>query len=175
MFLAGHGILAAQPQDSLQSRQVARSAHSPTGALWRSAIVPGLGQIYNRQPVKAPIVVGALTGLVVLAVHNDNRFDTYNHAYLYGVYIDEDPHPFPQYEADYLRFPGVSTGALRSRRDAFKRNRDLTIIGIVVAYAFNLLDAYVSGHLVDFDVGEDLSVSDPLLRPGLSASIRYRF
>jgi len=157
LLLAAANVAWGQTGDSLVVNRATQSNHSPTGALWRSALLPGLGQIYNRQPIKAPIIAAGLVGLTVVAVHNDRQFDLYNRAYLYGAYLGEDPHPFPEYEDEYLKFPGVSTSALRSRRDRYKRNRDLTIIGTVIAYGLNVLDAYVGGHLVDFDVGEDLS------------------
>jgi hypothetical protein len=138
-------------------------------------VVPGWGQLYNRQPLKVPIVVAGLTGLTLLAIHNNNQFSRYNRAYLYGVYLGEDPHPFPDYQSEYEEFPGVSTSTLRSQRDGFRRNRDLTIIGIVVAYGLNVLDAYVSGHLFDFDVGEDLTSTHALSTPKMTMSLRFRF
>ena len=163
-----------QTGDSLVVDRPIQSTHSPTGALWRSALLPGLGQIYNRQPIKVPIIAVALAGLTAVAIHNDGQFDLYNRAYLYGAYLGEDPHPFPEYEDEYLQFPGVSTSTLRSSRDGYKRNRDLTIIGIVVAYGLNVLDAYVAGHLFDFDVGEDLSAIS-LVDPTLGMSFRITF
>lgn len=175
VLLAIANVAYGQNQDSLIIDRTAKSEHSPTGALWRSAVLPGLGQIYNRQPLKVPIIVVALTGLTVVAIHSDSRFHLYNRAYLYGAYLNDDPHPFPDYEDDYLRFPGISTTALRSRRDAFRRNRDLTIIGIVVAYGLNVLDAYVSGHLYDFDVGEDLTSIHAVNPAPLRMSVRVTF
>lgn len=176
IVVAGAEAAQAQQTDTLttETARMTRS-HSPTGALWRSAALPGLGQIYNHQAYKAPIVWAVLGGLTFLAVHNDHQFDRYNHAYLYGAYIDEDPHPFPQYQEEYLQFPGISTSVLRARRDAFKRNRDLTIIGIVVAYGLNVVDAYVNGQLYYFDVGEDLSAADGLDSGALTVRLRFRF
>lgn len=164
----------AQPAAATDSTSTT-SHHSPTGALWRSAVLPGLGQVYNRQLIKVPIIAAALGGLTWLAVHNDQEFNRYNRAYLYGAYINEDPHPFPEYQDDYAEFPGITTTALRSRRDSFRRNRDLTIIGIVVAYGLNVLDAYVSGQLVDFDVGEDLASSSPLRPAPMKVTMKLRF
>lgn len=174
ILIAGSEAARAQQVDTLSITTKA-SAHSPTGALWRSAVFPGLGQIYNHQAYKAPIVLAVLGGLTVLAVHNDNRFDRYHHAYLYGAYLDQDPHPFPQYQDEYMQFPGVPTSILRSRRDAFRRNRDLTIIGIVIAYGLNVLDAYVNGQLYGFDVGEDLSANDGIRTSPLTMTFRVRF
>ena len=174
--LVGPVCTYAQSADSTltATSKFGRSDHSPTGALLRSAAVPGWGQSYNRQYYKVPIVLAALGGLTAIAINNHKEFKRYNRAYLYGVYIDEDPHPFQQYEADYLEFSGASTSALRSRRDLFRRNRDLTAIGLFVAYSLNLLDAYVSGHLFDFDVGEDLSSLHDITRSSLTMTLRLR-
>ena len=147
----------------------------PTGALWRSAVLPGWGQAYNGQFYKTPIVIGLIGGLAGLAIYSNNQFQTFNEAYLYGVYIDEDPHPFPEYEDSYDQYPGVSTSTLRSERDRYQRSRNLFLIGTLLAYGLNVLDAYVNGHLIGFDVSEDLTVG---LRPEIGiprASVRLRF
>ncbi len=165
----------AQSSQGSDSAAASIRHHSPTGALWRSAVLPGLGQTYNRQIFKVPIIAATLGGLTWLAIYNDGEFGRYNRAYLYSAYLNEDPHPFPQYEDDYAEFSGISSTALRSRRDSFRRNRDLTIIGIVVAYGLNVLDAYVSGQLVDFDVGEDLASSLGSGSGPIVVSVKLRF
>lgn len=147
----------------------------PMGSLWRSAVVPGWGQVHNGQAYKVPFVLAGIGGLVALAVYNHNEFESLNEAYLYGVYMDDDPHPFPEYENSYLEYEGVSTSSLRAARDKHLRNRDLAIIGSVAFYALNVLDAYVNGHLVGFDVSEDLSahfVPNPM-QP--TARLTFRF
>jgi hypothetical protein len=147
----------------------------PTGAMWRSAVLPGWGQAYNGQLYKTPIVIGLIGGLAGLAIYNNNLFHSFNEAYLFGVYIDEDPHPFPEYEDSYNKYPGVSTSTLRSERDRHRRSRNLFLIGTLLAYGLNVLDAYVNGHLIGFDVSEDLTAG---ISPGVwypRASVRLRF
>jgi hypothetical protein len=137
----------------------------PVGALWRSAVLPGWGQAYNGQIYKTPVVIGIIGGLAGFAIYHNSQFHSFNEAFLYGVYIDEDPHPFPEYEDSYNKYPGVSTSTLQSQRDSHRRSRNLFMIGTVLAYGLNVLDAYVNGHLIGFDVGEDLTaglVAGPL-------------
>ena len=150
-------------------------AGDPTGALWRSAVLPGWGQAYNGQLYKTPIVVGLVGGLAGLAIHSNSQFHTFNEAYLYAVYLDEDPHPFPEFEESYNMYPGVSASTLRSERDRYRRSRNLFVIGALLAYGLNVLDAYVNGHLIGFDVGEDLAFG---VIPNVGfprASVRLKF
>jgi len=147
----------------------------PVGALWRSAVLPGWGQAYNGQLYKTPIVVAALGGLIYLAIDNNNRFHTFNEAYLYGLNKDEVPNPFPEFEESYEMYAGASTSTLRSERDRYRRLRNLSIIGAVAVYGLNILDAYVNGQLIGFDVGEDLSASLGLQPVGRAFTVRVTF
>ncbi len=172
--------------------------HSPRGALWRAAVLPGWGQFYNRQYVKIPLVYLGLGGLAATALYTNGRYLRYRHAYLFTARLDENGEPvFPQYADDYARLleelglPPESDlseeeiasrrarlePSFRAQRDALRRNRDLIYIGIGLWYGLSLLDAYVSAHLLDFDVSEDLTLS---LRPhpdasGLTVTARLDF
>lgn len=147
--------------------------HTPRGALWRAAAVPSWGQLYNRQYLKLPFVYAGLAGIVWLAVRNNERYLLFRHAYqhkasLEGLY-PEGEEPPASYVEDYARVlvvlgaSSVSSSQLRPIRDRYRRNRDLSYFGIGLVYGLTVLDAYVSAHLLDFDVGEDLTVS---VRPG---------
>ena len=65
----------------------------------------------------------------------------------------------------------------RAQRDNLRRNRDLLYFGFVFWYGLSVLDAFVSAHLMDFDIGVDLTVA---LYPvpaasGLTATVRWGF
>ena len=170
---------APPPSDSAISESETRPAflegHTPQGALWRAAAVPGWGQVYNRQYLKLPFVYAGLAGIVWLAYQNNERYLLFRHAYQYraneeGLYPDGSEKPPGSYVTDYNRVRAllgangdVRSSDLRSFRDTYRRNRDLSYFGIGLVYGLTLLDAYVSAHLLDFDVGEDLTVS---VRPG---------
>lgn len=47
---------------------------------------------------------------------------------------------------------------LKSRKDYFRRNRDLCIIGMVGVYLIAVVDAYVDASLTNFDISPDLSM-----------------
>lgn len=166
--------------------------HSPRGALIRAAVLPGWGQFYNRQYLKIPVVVGGLGAVTAIALNLNSQYLTFRHAYLYAYYNDpakDRPEEFCEcYAGDYrkalARFgEAVAAGddqsqrarwapTFRQYRDVFRRNRDLTYFGIGVVYGLTLLDAYVSANLLDFDVGEDLSLSVTPAPSGVSATLR---
>jgi len=141
---------------------------TPRGALWRSAVLPGWGQIYNRQYVKLPFVYGAIGGLVAAIVSLDNDYDLYNRAFQYKAFqelVDAgqlEDNPRASFQSSYNRIAAdvgpVSSGPLEIRRNNLRRGRDLSAIGLGLVYGLAMLDAYVSAHLLDFDVGESLGV-----------------
>ena len=161
------------------------AAHTPRGALVRAA-VPGWGQLYNGQRWKIPVVYAGLAGFTGLALATNQDYLLHRHAYLYRVHeemIGRDStltNPWPQYADDYARLTqqladgaDVSASVLQNRRDGLRRNRDLLYFGIGLWYGLSVLDAYVSAHLFDFDVGEDLSVALHPHPRGLAATVRF--
>lgn len=173
-----------QQQDTSTVRSRLPEGHSPRGALWRAAVLPGWGQAYNRQYLKIPIVYAGLGGVAGLALFANYRYLIFRHAYLYTVRTAD----FPHYQSDYIRarsllgLPGEGlseaerqrvSSTLRGNRDILRRNRDLLYIGIGLFYGLTVLDAYVNAHLLDFDVGEDLTLSFHPMPAGLAASVRF--
>lgn len=150
--------------------------HSPRGALWRAAAIPGWGQLYNRQYVKMPFVYAGLGLLITSVIYNNDRYLLYRHAWLYAT----QPELYPQYEDEARPFSRLIEAGqsvlLRQQRDVFRRNRDLSYIGIGLFHGLTILDAYVSAHLRDFDIDEDLSVRvGPAFMqgPGVRAQLRW--
>lgn len=143
---------------------------SPARAVWLSALCPGLGQIYNRRYWKLPIVVGGFMGLAYATNWNNGQYQDYMQGY--RDLLDNDPTT-----RSYMDFfpPTVNESSLdkswlermfKSRKDYFRRNRDLCVIGIVGLYALCMLDAYVDASLTHFDVSPSLSIDiAPALMP----------
>ena len=159
--------------------------HSPGGALWRAFAVPGWGQVYNRQFVKLPLLYGAIGGLAFLASDINSDYRLYRRAYLYKSYqelvesgqLTDNPNETlkPYYDELAARFGAISSSPLRDRRDNLRRNRDLSFVGIGLVYGLSVLDAYISAHLLDFDVDEDLTVFVRPVPYGFSANVKMRF
>jgi len=139
--------------------------HSPRSALVKSAVIPGWGQIYNNQRIKVPIIYAGLGGVSILAVYFNSRHTQYDQAYLFKVFEGQEGLEYPQFESDYndiAQGRNIAAESLRLQRNSLRRNRDLSVLGILAVYSLNLLDAYVNGHLVDFDVKEDISLGPDL-------------
>jgi hypothetical protein len=163
------GSVQAQP-DSVRARILEEKGlppdHSPRGALWRTAAVPGWGQYYNRQYYKIPFVYAGFAALGYRIYRANRQYRLFDRAHLYGIGRErEGENPYQQYEAQFNEvkeevFLGgtVRLSEVRNQRDQFRRKRDLSIVWTGLFYTLTLLDAYVSAHLLTFDVDDDLAV-----------------
>jgi hypothetical protein len=143
------------------------SQHSPRGALWRSAAVPGWGQLYNGQRIKLPFIYAALGVLGYQAWSANSDYTLYREAYQYKAWQElvdagqQESNPKAGFQSSYdelaAEFGTISSRPLRTQRNNFRRSRDLSLIGVGLVYGLAMLDAYVSAHLLDFDVGENLN------------------
>lgn len=134
----------------------------PQKAVWLSALFPGLGQIYNRRYWKLPIIVGGYLGLAYATTWNNGMLRDYTNAY--RDIMDSDPSTnsymdfFPNTTQESSLDKKWLTNALKSRKDYYRRNRDLCIICMVGVYLVAMVDAYVDASLSHFDITPDLSV-----------------
>ncbi len=119
---------------------------SPWGAVLRSAIVPGWGQIYNESYIKAPIIWGIFGSLAAGWIFYNKKYNDSQDQYL------------------QTKIEGY-----RNARDFYRDQRDLMSIYIGLAYFLNLVDAYVDAQLFDFTVREDYRTQQSML------NIRVRF
>ncbi len=121
----------------------------PSKAAFYSAVLPGLGQIYNKRYWKAPIVWAAIGTGIYFYVSNDKEFDRYRDAYkrrLAGFEDDEF-------------FGVVSDDGLIRAQEQFRRNKEVSLLITLGLYALNIIDANVDAHLLQFNVDENLSLS----------------
>ena len=128
--------------------------HSPRQAMIYSAVLPGLGQIYNKRWWKVPIVYvgfGTLSGSVV---YNAANYRKYKKKYIYML------------ENSLEEYEGQVVPEVKWYKDTHRRYRDLFIIVTAGFYLLQVIDASVDAYLINFDVGDDLSMKiEPLLIP----------
>jgi hypothetical protein len=130
----------------------------PRRVMIRSAILPGWGQISNRQYWKLPIVYGLLGGCIYFIHVSDTNYKNFKEAFI--LRTDDDPSTIDQYDpaggtAD-LRYS--SSTQLQQKRNEYRKNLELSILATTGVYLLNIVDAYIGAHLRDFEISDDLSL-----------------
>lgn len=143
---------------------------NPQRALWLALVLPGAGQIYNRKFWKLPIIYGGFLGCIYALTWNNMMYKDYSQAYL--DIMDDDPGT-----ASYNKFLHLGNTItkdneerykeiFRSRKDKYRRWRDMSFFVMLGVYAISVIDAYVDAELSVFDISNDLSLTiEPAVIP----------
>ncbi len=132
----------------------------PARASIYSAMLPGLGQAYNGDYWKIPIIYGGFITVGYFISSNNYQYRYYKN--LHNLATTPD--------SGYTG--GASAETLKYYRDTYRRYRDYSILAGVIVYALNVIDANVFSHLQDFDMSDDITAS---LNPAVIESLDYRF
>ena len=144
---------------------------NPQRALWLALVLPGAGQIYNRKFWKLPIIYGGFMGCIYALTWNNMMYKDYSQAYL--DLMDDDPGTASynkflhlgkqiQTKADEERYKKI----FKSRKDKYRRWREMSFFVMLGVYAFSVIDAYVDAELSQFDISKDLSLTvEPTVMP----------
>jgi TM2 domain-containing membrane protein YozV len=139
-------------------------------AALRSAIFPGLGQIYNKKYWKLPLVYGAVAFPVVTFTYNLEWYNKTRAAYAIKFYNDTAKIKLPTDGLDQRLIP-LSSGSLRLYRNSFRQGVDFSVLGLLVVWGLQVADAAVDAHLKGFNVNDDLSLKiKPWIAPTGSSS-----
>jgi hypothetical protein len=128
------------------------SRYSPRKALLYAAILPGLGQIYNKKYWKLPLVYGAFGYMGYWAGRYQDGYKKYKVQLFYNIENGLS-------ESDQNPESGFSTSYLRTVTERFRRERDFMIILLGAMYVLQIVDAHVDAHLKEFDLNPNLQVS----------------
>jgi hypothetical protein len=141
--------------DQLTSEDVLKSEGynplTPATAAFYSAILPGLGQVYNKQYWKLPFVYGAMaTSMYYFSINNES-YKRYRNAYKIreAGYQDE----FTLDDGTTL----ISREGLISAQNTLKQNRETSLLLFIGFYVLQIVDASVSAHLLQFNVNDKIS------------------
>lgn len=134
---------------------------NPKKALILSAI-PGMGQAYNKKYWKIPIVYAAIGGLAFTIDLNNRQYNRLQTAFL--ATVDDDATTVSEFAGTQLD----NSETLRTLRNSFDKSRQLSWFGLVAVYILGGVDAFVDGHLLDFDVSDDLSLK---IKPDASINL----
>jgi hypothetical protein len=143
-----------------------------------SAVLPGLGQAYNRQYWKIPLIYGGVITFGHLIVYNHRMYNQFRAAYL--AIKDDNPSSINPFEE---HAPGTYNDSSIPRNiENFRRDRDYAMIMAGVFYLINIAEAHIAAHLKEFDINEELSVqlrpsfqSTPLFSRATGLSLTVRF
>lgn len=151
-------------------------AHSPKRATIYSAILPGMGQVYNKQAWKIPIIYALGATTTYIAINNYQNSIKFKNEY-FNRLDGKTSELLPDYST-------YSDESILSLHEAYNKNFQLSVMITGVVYLLNIIDAMVYGHLFDFDINEDLGASiKPFAAPsfgcfspsiGMSLSIRMK-
>lgn len=136
---------------------------SPSKAAFYSAILPGLGQIYNKKYWKAPVVWGAMGTSIYFYLDNNKEYDRYRTAFKQREAGLKDE--FTNTDGSTL----ISRNGLISAQKTLKSNRDLSLLTTLVFYVLQIVEASVNAHLLQFNTNDNLSFSPTII----SNSNRY--
>jgi hypothetical protein len=163
---AGDSVVAASKQEAKKIK-----IYSPAKAAFRSAILPGWGQIYNKKYWKLPIVLGALGVTGYIFLDNVKTYREYRDAYAirYRAALPGPNNDSTGYHDLKEIYKKYSPENLRRARDRFRRYIDYSILFFALFWGLNVVDAAVDSHLKGFDVGSDLSLR---FKPGYSEMAR---
>ncbi len=145
-------------EDSLFVKRKEINPLAPSKAAFFSAILPGLGQIYNKRYWKAPIVYGAIGGSIYAYTWNNDNYQQFRTAFkrrqagftddqFYDINGDNSPGDPPD----------LDQNDLEGQQERFQRDRDLWLVVAIGMYALNIIDANVDAHLKQFNIDDDLS------------------
>ncbi len=155
-------------KDTVKDKEI--NPLAPAKAAFYSAILPGLGQAYNKKYWKVPVVYVALGTSLYFYSSNNTKYHEFRDAYkgrLAG-------HPNPQY--DYL-----DNDRLIAAQRFYQRNRDLSLLITAAFYVLNIIDANVDAHLGQFNVNNNLTLNPTFepnnfnAKPSVGLALNYQF
>jgi hypothetical protein len=159
------GIVATNTAVTIMQKKAEQRVHSPKKATIYSAVLPGLGQIYNRKYWKVPLVYIGFASLIYSIDWNNDYYVLYRQAYI--DISDDDPtsNSFKDLDIegswdfdDPSQLEQFKT-RLENAKEQTRRYRDLCIIGTAAFYAINIIDASVDAHFFNFDISDDLTLN----------------
>ena len=176
LFTLGTNLLFSQKtnnglivvKDSLKSNDI--NPLAPAKAGFYSAILPGLGQAYNKKYWKIPLVYGAIGTSLYFYIENNRLYHQYRDAYKRRLegYTDD-------------KFSYLDSSRLIAGQKVYQRNRDLSALVTVGFYVLNIIEANVDASLIQFNVNENLSLkpeiytNDVTFRPNVGLTFNYTF
>jgi len=152
----GDSIQVAKGGNYIKIQDTVKVAYDPlrpAKAAFYSAVVPGLGQAYNKKYWKIPVVYAGMAAGVYFYLQNDKDYDRFRNAYKRRLAGFTDDEFFGEGEE-----PIISNDRLINAQQNAQKNKDVSIIVTIGFYLLNIIDANVDAHLQQYNISEDLSM-----------------
>lgn len=175
LFFVFAGLFPGKAQDTLQNKgaDTIRIVHSPSKAALMSAILPGLGQIYNKKVWKVPVLYAGLSVNAYFLIKYAVLFRDYQKGYVdYVNYVGALGSDKPDQQVinkmlsncnDVLRYIDIPA-ALKFYKDQYRRLRDINVLVMSGIYLINVVDATVDAYLFNYDISDKLTLRvDPVM------------
>lgn len=164
-------------QDTTAVTSVVKKKHIllPQKAAMLSAVFPGMGQFYNRKYWKVPVVYAGFAGLGYMVAFNSTLYNKYIKAFQdfddkipeTSSYLALTPNgwsaemydPILHPESYRPRYESQVKDLLLAGVDNYRKDRDLSFIGIAAWYVLSILDANVDASLSDYDIDKNLNLA----------------
>lgn len=201
VLIGGQNVQAQKIESDTVYKPIVVKEHSPHKATLYSALVPGLGQIYNKKYWKLPILYGGIAATVYAISWNTGQYNDYRNAYIdltkyleyknqaEGAGIIEPTSKRYEKIAPDTDFSETSANddewfktTFQNKKDSYKHDRDLSYIILFGVYVLNIIDATVDAHLTNFNINDNLSMTvqpkmnySPVAGSTLGLSCRINF
>jgi len=148
---------------------------APSKAAFYSAIVPGLGQAYNKKYWKIPIIYAALGVSTYAYIYNNDNYNRARDAYKLSK--AGKPHEFDGSNGGVT----LSDKTLENIQKSYKEDRDLSLFITIGIYALQVIEASVNAHLLQLNTIDDISFRpalyvDPVTyKPVAGVSLSFNF
>ena len=120
---------------------------NPKKAAIYSAIIPGAGQVYTKKYWKTPIIYAGIVTASYFISDNQEKYTLYKTTALNRI------------NGDYSDHMTYTDSELIILKDYYRRNRDLSIFGLIGVYIINIIDASINAHLFHYDISDDISLN----------------
>lgn len=122
----------------------------PKRAAFYSALLPGMGQVYNKQYWKLGIVAGGLATAGYFIQTNGRQYKEYRTAYIQKLNNDT-----ASIKDEYKT---LNSADLNAQQNQYRQYLEYSVVFTTVGYALCVLDAYVAANLRSFDIDDNISL-----------------
>ena len=162
------GFRELEAPKNVETVEIEVPDHDPVKAALYSAVLPGLGQAYNKKYWKIPIIYAGMAAGIYFYKQQDDDYDRFRNAYKRRLagYTDDE------FYGNGTE-PLISNDRLINAQKSAQTNKDISLIVTIAFYLLNVVDANVDAHLRQYEVSDDLSLQPNFNVNPINAQTQY--